>query len=135
MQSSTTGYLAMNYSFAVVDFHSFDSSGAISFFYQLSLQWNDFHRQWNNTVIPVNFIEVPLTELWYPRFQLINTNDKQSVNLVNASTLNAQIYYNSLITLYINDILSGTVLLLLYSQHILFETKQSMCSQVPVRWT
>ena len=102
----------MNYSFAVVDFHSFDSSGSISFVYQLSLQWQDFHRQWNNTVIPVNYIEVPLTELWYPRFQLINTNDKQSVNLVNASQLTAQIYYNSLITLYINDIISGTLLFL-----------------------
>ena len=105
-QSASPPYLSLNYSFAVVNLLAFDN-GRIKLFYQLALQWYDFHRQWNYTQVPVKYIEVPLTELWYPRFKLINTDVQESVNLVNGSLLHGQIYYNSLITLYVNDILEG----------------------------
>ena len=107
VSNCNTIILYRRYSIDCSKFYSYEylylSTGTV--LCQLKLDWYDFHRQWNNTVVPVNYIEVPLSELWYPRMQLLSADEKRFVDIVDENVLTAQIYYNSAITLYVNDIL------------------------------
>ena len=111
---STQTYLEIDFSFAVVNLLNFDN-GDIKLFYQLALQWYDFHRQWDYSQVPVKYIEVPLSEIWYPRVQFVNTARKSYVNIMLDETLKAQVYYNSLITVFVNNIIEGSCDIDLYA--------------------
>lgn len=48
----------------------------------------------------------------YPQVQLLSADEKRYVDLVDVNVLTAQIYYNSAITVYVNDILQVLTLVL-----------------------
>lgn len=59
--------LVIQYDWSLINLLSFQD-GVLSVLYQLMLMWTDSMREWALTDLPVAFIEIPVTELWYPRF-------------------------------------------------------------------
>ena len=67
----------------------------------MSLVWNDRMRAWSMADIPVNYLEMPLRELWYPEFELSQAEFNKYVNVVSGNEI-AHVYPNGeiFITLY-----------------------------------
>ena len=73
--------LVLQYDWSLVNLLSF-RDGVLNVLYQLVLQWTDPMRQWTITDLPVSFIEIPLTEIWYPRFfAFANKNKYIEINI------------------------------------------------------
>lgn len=67
--------LVLQYDWSLYNLLSFDNS-VLDVVYQLMLQWNDPLRQWSITELPVSYIEIPLKDIWYPRFYAFANKQK-----------------------------------------------------------
>ena len=75
--------LELTYDYSVHYLIDFQNS-CITLFGQLSLWWRDSYREWDVSELPVSFIEVPLSEIWHPRFQFVSTISKRSMKLLDS---------------------------------------------------
>ena len=60
------------YHFSFNNLIELDSTGKFTFLANIALSWNDRNRCWNKDKYPVNFLFVESSEIWTPKFLLIN---------------------------------------------------------------
>ena len=59
----------------------------------LYLWWDDAHRSWNQSEIPLNAIFVPATELWTPALRVVHPLDAD-IELAVDPTSTARVLHN-----------------------------------------
>ena len=67
-----TPTLEIEYQFGVIYVIAFDH-GEISLLGGTSLNWTDGYRAWNKSQIPIDYVKLPLGELWYPQLLFVST--------------------------------------------------------------
>ena len=83
--------LVLQFDWSLVNLLSF-KDGVLDVLCQLMLQWTDPMRQWAITELPVSFIEIPITEIWYPRFFAYAS--KQKFIFINPSDQSVHLTFN-----------------------------------------
>ena len=76
------GYPPINlqYDYSVIYVISFEGN-KISLMGQLVLVWTDFYRLWDINQIPLEQIQLPISEIWYPQVNFISSITKRNLQL------------------------------------------------------
>ena len=104
-QQQLTPVLEIDYHFGVIYAIAFDH-GEISLLGSTSLGWTDGYRAWNKSQIPIDYVQLPLGELWYPQLLFVSTIRKRSLKLFEPDDL-ALIYSDGYVSLIRRNVLEG----------------------------
>ena len=69
------------YDYNVINVNRFEG-GAISIMGHMVLIWQDFYRTWDINQIPLEQIQIPISEIWYPQVTFISSITKRSLKLL-----------------------------------------------------
>lgn len=72
--------------------------------YQLTLHWTDMYRIWSTAQIPIPYIEIPLKELWFPKFFSTGAGERKYISVVNIEKQIGRLYSGSVYLLAIDVI-------------------------------
>ena len=95
----------IDYQFGVIYVIAFDH-GEISLLGGTSLGWNDGYRAWSKSQIPIDYVQLPLGELWYPQLLFVSTIRKRSLKMFEPEDL-AQIYSKGYVSLIRRNVFEG----------------------------
>ena len=64
--------LKVSYIVSIFNLLELLSQGTLNVMADINFRWTDSYRKWNTSQIPVEKIQIPAKELWYPKFSLSN---------------------------------------------------------------
>ena len=104
--------LVLQFDWSLINLLSF-KDGVLDVLYQFLLYWNDPMRQWSLSDIPLYNIEIPVNEIWYPKF--FTYANKQKYIDISPSDLNAHLMFNGYLYVWIVKEIESTCRLNLWN--------------------
>ena len=74
---------------------------------QLFIKWNDYNRCWNTTILPIDYVSLPLinnpnNNIWFPKFELLNARNGDTAFIVPNDNTETRIFNNGTIEMFLN---------------------------------
>ena len=66
------GQMKVSYIVSIFNLLELSAQGMLVVMADINFRWTDSYRKWNTSQIPVDKIQIPATEVWYPRFTMCN---------------------------------------------------------------